>query len=151
MLAAASEYLRWWMGILLVVFLLGWLWWGGRLFRKGLLKYSQKQQVSLGRGIWVSFASGLIGAAAAGVMYLVGNTALPPPPGSTNPISVFGVVLAVPTFAIIAYLLVFSMFRMSAGKTLKACVPPLVSTILLAGIIGAACGWSGSIREYSTN
>ena len=88
----------------------------------------------------VSFLSGLTGAIAGGVIYLVGETAWPPPPESTNPVSVWGIILAVPTFAIIAYLVVFSMSRMSVGKTLKACAWPLVSTIILSGIIGTVCG-----------
>ncbi|KKK97720.1 hypothetical protein LCGC14_2649920, partial [marine sediment metagenome] len=141
MLGAMSEHISWWMVVLIfAVFFPGWLWGGGYLFRKSLLKHSQKRRITLGRGILVSFLSGLTGAIAGGVIYLVGKTAWPPPPESTNPVSIWGIILAVPTFAIIAYLVVFSMSRMSVGKTLKTCAWPLVSTIILSGIIGTVCG-----------
>lgn len=141
MLGAISDHITWWMVLLiLLVFFPGWLWGGGYLFRKSLLKHTQKKRVSLGRGILVSLLSGTTGAIAGGVIYLVGKTTWPPPPESTSPISVWGVALAVPTFFILAYLVVFSMSRMSAGKTLKACVLPLLSTIILSGIIGTVCG-----------
>ncbi len=121
----------WQLPVILLV-IAGWVIGGGYLFQKTFSKLPNYKRMKLGKAIQISLLSGGVGWLTAGMVFGVFYKALEMPKT--------GVIVAIPFFLIMAYLVVFSMFKESVGETLRASLLPLVSILLLAGIAGAACG-----------
>jgi hypothetical protein len=151
-LAAASDYLKIWQLPLFGVFIVGWIVGGGYLFHHTLSKKVQTRRgVSLGQGMLISLLSGMAGGIAGLVLYMVGDTAMPPaPPASPGeaamPISIFGVVLGLLGYMVVAWLTVFAMQKLSAGEILKASVLPIGATVGLAVAVGLGAAIPAAIQ-----
>ncbi|NBB95003.1 MAG: hypothetical protein GVY16_04605 [Planctomycetes bacterium] len=143
-LAAMNDYLRLWQLPLFGVFLFGWLVGGGYLFHHTLsMRVKTRKGVPFGRGVLISLLSGMAGALAGAVLYKVGAVTMPPAPPAPGeppvPISILGVILGIIGYAVVAWLVVFAMMKLSAGQVLSASLRPIGATIGLAIAIGLGC------------
>lgn len=134
MLASALEYIRpQWEGPIIIVCILVWLLVGGYLFEKILGKRTDRRKYSFGRGVLVSFLSGAGGGMSALMLYFIGSTIFPVALISeTFPVNWLGMILGIPGFFCIAYLIVFSMHNLSAKETLTTSILPIVLPFLFA-------------------
>jgi hypothetical protein len=140
MLADAGDYIRAWQFPLYGVFIFGWLVGGGYLFHRTLsAKVDSRRGVSVGRGVLISLLSGIAGAIAGAVLFKVGSVTMPPSPAGGLPVSILGVALGVVAYAVVAWLVVFAMHKLSAGEVLSASALPIGATIGLAMVVGLAC------------
>lgn len=136
MLAAAGDYLKVWQLPLMAVVMMVWLVGGGYLFQKILRKRTELRKYRLGQGVLVSLLSGAGGGMAAIALYFIGKTIIPVEPNPLKaPICWFGVGLGVPGYFLVAYLVVFSMHKLSAGETLKASILPIVGPVVFGALV----------------
>lgn len=136
MLASAMEYIRpEWEGVILVISFFVWLLGGGYLFQKILGKKTGDRRYSFGRGVMVSLLSGAAGGLAVLMLYYIGNAIAPPEPGPEKiPISWLGLILAAIGYFPVAYIVVFSMHKLSAKKTLAGSFLAIALPVLFAGV-----------------
>ncbi len=109
-----------------------WIFGGGYLFKKTLSKFPENKRMKLSKGIVVALLTGAVGVVISGLIFVVTLKAWAKP--------VVSLIAAAPFFPIMAYLTAFSMFKLSAKQTLRACLLPIGSGILLLGVTGAGCG-----------
>jgi hypothetical protein len=139
MLAAAADYFQVWQLPVILVLIVGWLVGGGYLFLLGLRNVTESKRVKFGRGILLSFLSGLIGAMAGVALLWLGQVLLPPT--GKFPISKWGVGMASLGYLFMGYFIVFAMNKLSAKETLRLSAPPLLATLIGGGIILGTCAW----------
>ena len=136
MLASAIEYIRpEWEGVILIISFFVWVLGGGYLFQKTLSKATNNRKYSFGRGVLVSFLSGAAGGISSILLYYIGLSISPPEPNpEAIPISWLGLILAVIGYFPVTYLVVLSMYKLSAKQTLTASVLPILLPVLFAGV-----------------
>ncbi len=131
-----DNYFHMWQLPLILIFFFGWLVGGGYLFQRKLVDTTGDKKIKISKGVLISFLTGLVGVIAAAIAYKIGDSLIETEDGP----SILGVILMVPTYLGMSYLVVYAMFKMTGRETLSVCVTPLLATILLAGGVGAACG-----------
>lgn len=132
MLANQGSLFQIWQIPFILVFIAAWIFGGGFLFRKTFSRFPENKRMTLARGILVSLLSGMLGSITAAIVFKTSWKVLDMP--------IVSLIIAVPFFVIMAYLVVFSMFKHSAWQTLRASLLPLGAILVLAGVIGSACG-----------
>ena len=137
----AAGFFKIWMVPPVMVFVAGWIFLGGYLFQKSLLKYSGERRVKYGTGVLTSFLCGLVGGLPAFAALWI---SFQKEEGGTITRFAFlagGIVVGVISFAVIGYLVVFTMFKKLSAKTaFSVSLTPLVVIIALGGAVGVSCG-----------
>jgi hypothetical protein len=131
-----DNYFHMWQLPLILIFFFGWLVGGGYLFQRKLVDKTGNKKIKISKGVLISFLTGLAGVIAAAIAYKIGDSLS----GTEKGLSILGVILMVPTYLLMSYLVVYAMFKMTGRETLSVCVTPLLATVLLTGGVGAACG-----------
>ena len=129
-----------WMVPLIGIFIAGWIFLGGYMFQKSLLKHSDQRRVKYGAGVLTSLLCGLVGGLPMMAAVYAGMKL-----GADTPnrllFFIIGSIAGLISFIAVGYLVVFTMFKKLSAKTaLSASLIPLVVIIALGGAVGLACG-----------
>ncbi|MBS3735336.1 MAG: hypothetical protein KGY99_10505 [Phycisphaerae bacterium] len=136
-LADIRNFLYAWQLPLVLVFLVGWIWGGGYLLHRALRNTSDAGRAALSRCLTAIFLAGLGGAVGGGVLFLLVQRIAQSP--GHKPIVLPAVVGGLAALGL-AYLVIFAMFTLSAGRTLRAVALPMGAVVALAALVGTACG-----------
>lgn len=134
-----------------MIFMAGWIFLGGYLFQKSLLKYSGERRVDYGTGVLTSFLSGLVGAMLV-MAALWAGLKLGEGTPSRLAYLIIGATAGLISFAVVGYLVVFAMFRkLSAQTVFFVSLRPLVMVIVLGGAVAASCGVPAYFQKQKEN
>ncbi|MCK5113600.1 MAG: hypothetical protein KAR11_02410 [Phycisphaerae bacterium] len=135
----AAGLVQIWMIPPMLILLGGWIFFGGYLFQKSLLKHTDKRRVSYGSGVLTSFLCGSVGGVPAVLALFMGMNL---GSGTGRMVSIIlSAVAGLICFAVIAYLVVWTMLKKESAKTsFRVALVPIVVIIALGGVIGVGCG-----------
>ncbi len=134
MLAGIGNYLHLWQLPFIFVFFAGSVFGSGYLVHRVLRKQGFSRRLKLGRSILATFLAGLSGAFGGGVAFITVGVFLADIPGA-----VVGAVAAILVTGGVAYLVLYTMFNISAKKVLFAWLPAFGFTLLLGSAVAVAC------------
>ena len=147
----AAGLFKVWMVPPIMVFIAGWIFLGGYLFQKSLLKHSGQRRVNYGTGVLTAFLSGLVGAMPAMIALWAGLML----GASTSHRLVFlilGAAAGAITFTVVGYLVVLTMFKkLSAKAAFSVSLMPLVVIIALGGAVAVGCGVPAYFQKQKEN
>ena len=132
-----NKYLFLWQAPLAVICIVGWLLGGGYLLMVSLKKQTDAKRVQLGRCVLASMLAGGGGLFGAGAFFILITSI-----GKHAHISLTWLALPVAVIAMLAtaYVVLYSMFDLSAGGTLRLAIRPLLGIAAMVVIIGVPTG-----------
>jgi hypothetical protein len=142
LLAATGDYIKWFQLPIFAIFVFGWLVIGGYLFQRQLSTVLQSRRIRFSEGLMLSLLSGSFGAFAGGAAFYAGVKLL----GTEHMASALavGLLLAVASFVVVAFLFVFVSKNQSFSKTIQISVLPIGATL----VIGLLCGAAAFVPAY---
>lgn len=137
---ALKDYWHIWQLPLFVLLLVGWIVGGGLLLQRGLIKTTGNSRVKLGKGLTAAFLISLVGGIPAAVVFKAATTYVDKIPGV-----LLGGILGAIVFLLFSYLLIYTMYKISAREALRVWAPAI--SVMLA--LGIAIGLGAGIPAYS--
>ena len=136
MLAAWTDYLKfWWWPPAIVIFIAGWIFGGGLLLRRSIRHRSPNAKADVLRCLLGIALAGAAGALSGLIVFLLLRTI-----GATAGVSLVipALILGAATILAVGYVCLYATFTLSAKETLLASAPAAGAVLALAIVIGLA-------------
>lgn len=139
MLAAINDYTHIWQLPLLLIGVVGWLVWGGMLFRNSARRVTGQSRIGLGRGVGIAGASGFCGTLGGAIVAYIVVNALKNSAGIMVS-TLIGGAAGLAMYLLLTYLVVYTMHgTLHAKEVLTLCIKPLAIIVSLNIVVGLLC------------
>ncbi|MFP4106750.1 MAG: hypothetical protein ACLFVU_11755 [Phycisphaerae bacterium] len=137
MLAALSDWLRFWHVPVILIYAAAWILLGGYVLAKSMNAHEQRRRPRTGKGMLVAFLSLLAGLVGAGMFFLLVRSI-----GNATDTSVLipSVIAAVGGLFLFSLLVVYGMYDLSLFRSLRASMLYIVAVLALTAVVGVGAG-----------